>query len=368
MLYNLIAIMVFGLFFCTPLKMEKLNPSLETEVMITQESIGVKAYKLNNILINLPLYIAKIDNKYYLPDYQDSIIKCFDKNGNLQILIGDLKSNNPIESNVIDYKLNIPGYIVGNKNGDIYVQNRMNYKENKEAEEIKDLYSLRSGIFSIKEMKSIPSYIVHFNNSQKSISIIGMTGKNSGPFRHIEKMYAKDRKLFVYHKFAEQMILSYLVDAKLKGSIKEGTLDINTIEEFEKYKIKLDTIIPHLAGEYALAAFSYYEKKTKRFKFRKIYKLRYNNPKPLGMLKEIQDPSEFLFMVKSNDQFYIWKTENDGVTIKLEVHDRNGNHINNKKIVFPEPVSEWRTTYSYNNESIFSIKIDSNKLKLYKWN
>ncbi|MCB1190644.1 MAG: hypothetical protein H7A23_24935 [Leptospiraceae bacterium] len=364
---NLILILGFLLLECTHFKVDKLFPSMVTRIKISQELDSINAIKSNNILVNLPLFIAKIGQKAYIADYQNSLVKTFNTDGSLNLVIGNLKSVDSNQFSFINYKLNTPGYIVGNENDDLYIQNRMNFKQKIESEDNQDIYSIPSGIFSFIETKSTPSYILHFNNNAKLLSILGATGKNSGPFRHIEKMYAMNKNLFVYHKFAEQMILSYYVDDKIKGSIQEGALKLSTKEEFQNYKIKLDTMIPHLEGKYALVSVSYYDKNSNRFKFRKILKLEYNNPTPIKLLKEIQDPSEFLFMLKQNNEFYIWKTESDGLSIKLQIHDENGNHINNKKISFSKPTSDWRTTYNYNNESIFSIKINSDYLELYEW-
>ena len=115
-------------------------------------------------------------------------------------------------------------------------------------------------------------------------------------------------------------------------------------------------------------SFSFIGKKDSRFKFRRIYKYALNATEPESLLKELQYPSEILFSVSANKEFLIWETENKGESVKLQVHDKEGNHINNKKLQFPAPRLNWRETYIDENDNLYSVKTSSGYLELYSWN
>jgi len=162
------------------------------------------------------------------------------------------------------------------------------------------------------------------------------------------------------------MRLSYFLEGELKGNIKESSLSVFFDPEAKELDITMDRVLPHPQGEYVLASFSYFSKKDKRFKFRRIYRCDFSGSK--GQLKkEIQDPSEILFCVRSNDEFYIWETEDQGNSIRLQVHDSDGNHTNNKRIPFTPPRGQWRETYTDAEDNIYSIRIRGGSLEVYKW-
>ena len=289
--------------------------------------------------------------------------------GDLDFIIGNVPSKNNLKIKVLNQKLGNIGLLAVSSEDDLFIQNRIS--SNVSAGEIakENSFAKNSGYFDTKEKESIASYLLHMDSKGKMVSIIGVSGKNSEPFRYIESLYAFDKnRLAVYHKFAEQMQLNYYVNDELVGTIKEGNLSIFTGPDSVDYKIKLDTIIPHKDGEYALVSFSFIGKKDSRFKFRRIYKYALNAVEPDALLKELQYPSEILFSVNTNKEFFIWETENKGESVKLQVHDKDGNHINNKRLQFPSPRLNWRETYMDENDNVYSVKTSAGYLELYSWN
>lgn len=354
---------------CVRFKIDNLKPTLLSKIKIGTDLSEVEGVVINNALLNIPFRIPINANRLYIADYNNSYVKVYGSDGDLDFIIGNLPSKNNLKVKVLNQKLGNLGLLAVSSEDDLYIQNRISSDSSPVVETKTNSFTKNTGYFDTKEKESIASYLLHMDSKGKMVSIIGVTGKNSEPFRYIESLYAYDKnRLAVYHKFAEQMQLNYYVNGDLVGTIKEGNLKIFTNNETNDYKIKLDTIIPHRDGEFALVSFSFIGKKDSRFKFRRIYKYALNATEPESLLKELQYPSEILFSVSANKEFLIWETENKGESVKLQVHDKEGNHINNKKLQFPAPRLNWRETYIDENDNLYSVKTSSGYLELYSWN
>ncbi|MEM7184955.1 MAG: hypothetical protein AAF518_28940, partial [Spirochaetota bacterium] len=94
----------------------------------------------------------------------------------------------------------------------------------------------------------------------------------------------------------------------------------------------------------------------------------FNQKQPETLLKEIKNPSDVLFAIKQNGEFVIWETRKDALSVKLQIHDKQGNYISNQKITFSKPRKNWRETYMDGNDKIYSIYLEDKKLELYSWN
>jgi hypothetical protein len=348
---------------CKRFQIESLHPTLISEIPIGDETEKINGQIINNTIVNIPFRIPIGSNRLYITDYLNSRIKIYNFDGKLEFIIGNAKRNE-LKIKFLSQKFNSIGLISVSQEDDIYVQNRLS-SNSVESKKEENLLIKTSGFFDTKEIESTPSYILQINNKGKLISILGKNGVNSEPFRYIEAIYSyKKNKIFVYHKFAEQMLLSIYDNGELKGSIEEEKIDVLKSEE---YNTKLDSMIPNLENEYALVSVSYFGKKDLRFKFRKIFKYDFNNSKPTKEMKEILYPSEILFHSTNTDSFIIWETENKGDSVKLQIHDKEGNHIKNKRFEFNSARSNWRETYMDEKGNLFSIRLNSNFLELYRW-
>lgn len=362
---------IFLLFFsnCVRFKLDNLKPNLVGKIKIGNDLTEVEGQVVNNALINIPFRIPINANRLYITDYNHSYIKVYGNDGDIDFIIGNVPNKNNLKVKVLNQKLGKIGLVAVSSEDDLFIQNRISTDTTSEETKSENSFSKNSGYFDTKEKDNTASYILHLDSKGKMVSIIGISGKNSEPFRYIESIYAYDKnRLAVYHKFAEQMQLNYYVDDNLVGTIKEGNLKIFSGPDANDYKIKLDTIIPHKSGEFVLVSFSFIGKKDSRFKFRRIYKYAFGAVEPESLLKEFQYPSEILFSVNTNREFYIWETENKGESVKLQVHDKEGNHINNKRLQFPPPRLNWRETYVDENDTLYSIKTSGGYLELYTWN
>ncbi len=362
----LICISLFGISNCIRFKVDELKLDLNGRIKIGEGIDKIEAKISNNAITNIPLHIPLSADRLFVTDIKNASIKVFLKNGKLDYVIGSPKMKDE-KVRFLNLKVSNPGAIAVSADDEIYIQNRVTQRKEDSEEEI-DPFTVSSGYFAFREPIYIPSYIIQIASSKEKTNVLGVSGKDSEPFGYIESMYAgDDGKLFVVHRKAEEFILSYYRKGKLIGNISESSLEIYQTPESKNYLIKLDKMLPDLSGSFAILSFSYIGKTDQRFKFRRIYKFTYNTTKETSLLKEFQDPSEILFGIKSNKEFYIWETENEGDAVKLKVHDSEGNHISNKKLVFPEPRTSWRETYMGYKDNIYSIKIDSGYLEIYEW-
>ncbi|WP_246047056.1 LIC_12708 family protein [Leptospira ognonensis] len=322
---------------------------------------------VNQVLTNVPLTLPVTGNVIALADTRQSIIKLFDRNGRLEASLGnpDFKSISGIPH--YPFRFGGIGIVALTEDGDLVVQNRISSKGLEVPPGQENLYKSYSGTFSTSGAAVLPSFLVQISQKGVVKFMLGASGKNSEPFRYIESIIAGEGdKLFVYHRIAEEMRLSYFDEGELKGNIRESALPVFTSPEAKDFDITLDRILPHPEGEYVLASFSFFSKKDKRFKYRKIFRYTFGGPED-EFVKEIQDPSEILFSIRSNNEFYVWETEDQGTSIRLQVHDREGNHINNKRLPFEPPRGQWRETYTDADDNIYSIRIRAGALEVYRW-
>lgn len=354
---------------CIQFKVDTLKPDLLTKIPLGSQAEQVNAVVVNNVLTNIPLRIASKSGLVYLTDNNKASIKVFDNQGNLEFVIGKQLFDEENEITTYPYKFGSLGHLSIDSDNQLYIQNRFGKKEDLAlTSKDEDLYKKFSGSFNPSPSSPLPSYVIKMNRKGIVQSILGAKGKNTEPFRYIEYTIAtKEDHLFVYHKMSEEMRLVFLDGDKPAGEIRESKLDIFQNDSYKTMQIRLDTMIPHPEGEYALIAASFYNQSDKRFKFRKIFKVSFSQPQKTIPLKEIQDPAELLFSVMDNGEFYIWETEEEGSSIRFQVHDPEGNHINNKRIHIDPPRGQWREIYVDGQGMIYSIRIRAGSLELYRW-
>ncbi|MCX7999808.1 MAG: hypothetical protein N3A69_12805, partial [Leptospiraceae bacterium] len=305
-------------------------------------------------------------DRVYVLDYKNSLIKVFLRNGDLDFVVGNPKQASKTEK-IIPVNLNHLGHIAVSEGGEIFVQSFPNIVTEQKIESF-DPFNSVSGTFRIEEPKILPSYVLSISADTKQAEIYGVFGKNSEPFQFIENLYAGEKgKFFVLHRISEALTLSFFKQGVLKGTIEESEIFSFFEKESQKYKITLDTILPDRTGNDILVMLSFFSKEDERFKFRRIYRYKYNNSKPEALLKEFQNPSEVLFASKQTKEFITIETEEGGNSLRLLVHDSMGNHIANKRITFDNPRDRWRELYLDFNDSFYSLKLDSRYLEIYEW-
>jgi hypothetical protein len=369
MVYRIFFLLILGVSIqCIQFKVDNLKPDLLAKIPIGSETTLLQAKIVNNVLTNLPMYPPVLSGNIYLVDVEHSWIKIFNSQGNLETIIGNLDQELPTSVNQYKYKFGSIGQISVDSSRNLYVQNRFGSRDALDGSKDQDnLFKKYSGSFDPNPSAPLPSYIIKLSPKGVSKSILGASGRNSEPFRYIEFIRAVDEdEVFVYHRMGEEMRLSYYKNEVLESEIRESNLDVFRSQE-TNFNLKLDQIQPSPGGQYALASISFYNKGDNRFKFRRIYKIDFATPGTSKMIKEIQDPSEILFSVRENDEFYIWETEDKGNSIRLQVHDPEGNHINNKRLEFLSPRGQWRETYTDPDDNLFSVRIRQGFFEVYRW-
>ncbi|HMV80774.1 MAG TPA: hypothetical protein PL048_04680 [Leptospiraceae bacterium] len=349
---------------CFLWKSDSLKPEKIAQLKIGSTTDTIQADLSNNSLMNFPIHIPVGPDRIYISDFRNSVLKVFFRNGRLDFLIGRKKIDET--SRFVTAPVQNIGLAELGSDEDLYLQSRIT--EQKESpEEKRDYFHQESGYFTFRSPMSVPSYIFHFSRENKLMEILGKGGINSPPFSFIDSMHSgSGRKLFVVHRESEELILGMFEKGNLTGQLKESEMSSGFEEEKTKYRIALEKILPEYYGEYALAAFTFSDISDQRFKFRRIYKYYYNKTKKKELLKEGQDPAEILFSIREDGSFYIWETEKNGNSVRLQLHDRNGIHIQNRKLKFFQPRNLWRETYA-GKSGIYSVRIESGHMELYEW-
>lgn len=363
-------ILVVSLSNCIRFKYDNLSPALVTKIKLGENLEQIESIYINNVITNVPWQIPLSSEYLFVADFNKSIIKLFDYNGNLEHIIGNIslqKKEQKIEFTKL--KLGSIGLILPGANDDVFIENRtLEKRKTGENQDALDPFESLSGAFDPSRNEGIKSSaILHISIDGKTNSTLGQNGLNSEPFEYIEKLFQLEKnQLGVLHTKENNLMLSIFKNDEFSFSIDANSIQ-PTLNNEENMNISLDTIIPHISGEYSLLSFKYLDKKNSRFKFRRIFKY-IHQKKESVLLKEIQDPAEVLFAVKDNNDFFIWETETNSNSIRLQLHDKSGYHFNNKRIVFPPPRTQWRETYIDAEDNLYSIRIRSGNLELYKWN
>ncbi|MEM7182853.1 MAG: hypothetical protein AAF518_18220, partial [Spirochaetota bacterium] len=184
----------------------------------------IDAPLVNKSYANLPLQIPVLINRLYIPDYKNSLVKVFNRSGALQYVIGTPDRGVDKKVKVLYHKFSSIGSIAITNDENLYVQTLLSSKEVKQQVK-QELFRKKSGEFQISQIDIAPSYILQINKKGDIESIIGFEGANTRPFRYIENLYvSQQQRLFVYHRYAARMLLSYYEKGVLKGTINEAEL------------------------------------------------------------------------------------------------------------------------------------------------
>ncbi|WP_061222247.1 LIC_12708 family protein [Leptospira weilii] len=364
-------IVLFGalILSCTRFKVDNYNSYLYGRIKLGNTLSDVQAKILNGVPTNLPQTIPVVSSKIYVPDFEQSLLKVFSTDGELKFILGSIKEKVGDKYKLITAKIGKIGLIAINSDEDIYLQSRIGKEEQSKTDPTtEDIFLKKSGSFDTESKEVIPSVILHFSDSGKllnSIYVEGISGNT--PFGYIERMEAgEDNLLFVFHKLGGEMKLSVYDNGTLVRSVSASHFAA-VVSDTETTQVKLETILPHFEGKYVVASFSIFDKKNFRFKSRKIFKYNFD-AKVATPLKEIQDPSESLYWILKDNNFFIWETETEEESsIRLQVHDDEGTHVNNIRLNYLPPRGLWRETWMDLNDEIYSARIKSGYLEIHKW-
>ncbi|TGM95905.1 hypothetical protein EHR10_18735 [Leptospira yasudae] len=370
------SILFFGIVFlgaailgCTRFKVDNYNSYLYGRIKLGSTLADVQAKVLNGVPTNLPQTLPVVSSKIYVPDFEQSLLKVFSTDGELKFILGTIKEKVGDKYKLIPAKIGKIGLVAVNSDEEIYLQSRTGKEEQPKVDPAnEDIFLKKSGSFDTEYREAIPSAILHFSDAGKLLNTIYVEGiSGTTPFGYIERMETgEDDLLFVFHRSGGEMKLSVYDNGTLLRSIGASNFS-EVISDTETAQARLETILPHLEGKYAVASFSVFDKKNSRFKSRKIFKYDFET-KTATPLKEIQDPSESLYWILKDNNFFIWETETEEESsIRLQVHDDEGNHVNNIRLNYLPPRGLWRETWMDLNDEIYSARIKSGYLEIHKW-
>ncbi len=349
--------------------MDNYNSYLYGRIKLGNTLSDVQAKVLNGVPTNLPQTIPVVSSKFYIPDFEQSILKVFSTDGELKFILGTLKEKVGDKYKLITAKIGKIGLVTVNGDEEIFIQSRIGKEEQPKVDPMsEDIFLKKSGSFDTEFKETIPSTILHFSDSGKLLNTIYVEGiSGNTPFGYIERMEAgKNHLLFVFHKSNGNMKLSVYDNGVLLRSVNASNF-AETISDTETTQARLETILPHFEGKYAVASFSIFDKKNSRFKSRRIFKYDFET-KISSLLKEIQDPSESLYWILKDNDFFIWETETEEESsIRLQVHNEDGTHVNNIRLNYLPPRGLWRETWMDLNDEIYSARIKSGYLEIHKW-
>ncbi|PJZ69294.1 hypothetical protein CH373_14870 [Leptospira perolatii] len=362
--------LVLTLGSCSKFRVDDYNPYLYGRVKLGKELKELQVNIVNRVPTNVPSQIAIASGLMYVPDFEQSLIKCYTTDGDIKFILGNPKEKSSDKLKIYNMKLGRIGLITVSSSDDVYVQSRIAPSDVKSDRAPENIFTKKSGEFQTEAEEALPSVLLKINDSGKLVQTIYSDGVGgSVPFGYIERLEAgKNDSIFVYHRSGGEMRMTeFDENGKLKIRVDSNDFKNSVNSDSDGNTWYLDNILPHSEGEYFLASFSFYEVKSGRFKSRKIYKLDLDN-KTVIPIKEIQDPSETLFWLLNDDNFFIWETEiEEGNSIRLQVHDDDGNHVNNIRLNYPPPRGLWRETWMDSNDEIYSARIRSGYLEIHKW-
>ncbi|PJZ43593.1 hypothetical protein CH370_02255 [Leptospira kmetyi] len=354
---------------CTRFKVDNYNSYLYGRIKLGNTLADVQAKILNGVPTNLPQTMPVVSSKIYVPDFEQSLLKVFSTDGELKFILGSIKEKVGDKYKLIAAKIGRIGLVAVNGDEEIYLQSRAGKEEQPKVDPTtEDIFLKKSGTFDTEYREATPSTILHFSDAGKLLNTIYVEGiSGNTPFGYIERMETgEDDLLFVFHRQNGDMKLSVYDNGALQRSISASTFS-EVISDTETSQVRLETILPHLEGKYAVASFSVFDKKNSRFKSRRIFKYDFET-KTATLLKEIQDPSESLYWILKDNNFFIWETETEEESsIRLQVHDDEGNHVNNIRLNYLPPRGLWRETWMDLNDEIYSARIKSGYLEIHKW-
>ncbi|TGK31152.1 hypothetical protein EHQ12_03205 [Leptospira gomenensis] len=354
---------------CTRFKVDNYNSYLYGRIKLGNTLTDLQAKVLNGVPTNLPQTLPIVSGKIYVPDFEQSLLKVFSADGEIKFILGTLKEKPNDKYKLIPAKFGRIGLVAVNSDEEIYVQSRIGKEEQPKSDpNAEDIFLKKSGSFDTEIKDAIPSSILHFSDAGKLLNTINVEGiSGTTPFGYIERIETGDDDLlFVFHKSNGEMKLSVYDKGILIRSI--GASDFQSVVvDSENVQTRLETILPHSEGKYVVASFSLFDKKNSRFKSRKILKYELET-KNVTSLKDVQDPSESLYWILKDNNFFIWETETEEESsIRLQVHDDEGNHVNNIRLNYLPPRGLWRETWMDASDEIYSARIKSGYLEIHKW-
>jgi len=354
---------------CARFRIEELQPSLlfslnvktpdqpNPEQFIQTEASG-------RVYFDLPARPVTDGTYLYVADPERSLVRVFSRNSSRPVkLYGGSAPAGLEDIKFVKIKAGIPGWIASDEDENIYVQIRSPDPTKPTDPELPP-EERRSGITQ-KPGEISPSVIVHLNDQDEVLGVIGRNGYNSDSFADIVRIDAgEDGLLFVLYREAGNLNLSVFNGGKKIRALE----NFNPAGEDEKRKftVIVEDIVPDAAGKFYIASLAFRNKSNYNLEYRKVFRITAENGQSHEILN-IDDPDDFFAWSRPDGGFYLMRNRDEGSAVLFKIYSESGEYLNNRLISFPEFRPSWRDTFLTLQGKIFTSRLFRGKFELYEW-
>lgn len=358
---------------CARFRIEELKPGLILSLPIVpgknkNPEGNLHAMESGRVIYNLPPIPALDDDRAILIDPARQKVRIFSlQSGEVRFILENTSENKGGESGYQRYNVDVgvPGIVVSNQEGDIYVQSRPYTNTDKavQIEEVTPPENRLPGRLNPESMTMKASRILQINEDGQLLRTIGVEGIEGAPFKNIIRMYLPANDLFVLHNEGEYPVLT-----KYTGGDPTGEFSIPPASlsgEGRSLETIIEDIIPLPDGESAIASVGFRVKKDYNLAYRKIYRLGSD-----GSAKELlknDEAGDYFAWIKENGGFYLMNSYEDGSGILFKIYSPEGEYLNNRLILFPGVRGSWMETFLTFDNRILSTRINRGRYEIYEW-
>lgn len=324
---------------------------LKTKKIIKLNSLENDGYidlffKNNKVLI-LTFKIFISNGRIYAADNRQNVLLTYNMEGELVHVIGskEMLENNEkykdIEQSYFNFS-NI-GEVVTDKNGNIYVQNRLKP-------------------VSGSSIDITPSYIVVFDREGTLQYTLGQKGTPDIPFYYIDKMYTDDSNRLIVISMNFETWNLYRFNGKEREVIKNFSK--NDLKNEDGYTPRIENIRIFSNGSKILLSSAYYS--GTRFKYRNI--ISYDLSKEENNTKTIlnlHDPKNELFSLLDNQYIMLWDVEEKD--LKFVIWNFQESIINNKRIKMKSISTYFQDVLIDEKGSLYTVTVGNESIDIEEW-
>ncbi len=379
---------------CARFKIQELNPVVlfSVQVAITGdenvpgERNQFPAERSGRVVYNFPVRPYFDSSFVYLGDPPRKLIRVFDTaGGQLEKMILSPKSPVPVPDGVdrIALDLNFPGWMAGDEEGNLYIQNYLQ-KRDAEANPVPPPENREPGALTTLSEPPEPSIIYQLNENSELIHTLYENPGERTPFAEILRLDAGENgRLFVLHAIVDEKTRRR---HKLVSEYQNGILAARYLrkewgspDEQKEFFPDLEEMVSEADGRYVLACVAFRNKKTFRTEFRRIYRMeRQAAPhpdardekaplSPAGEMLVNQNPGDYFAWVRPDGGFTLMHPESDGSGVLYKIYDQSGEYINNQSVTFPGLRASWREAFLTHAGRVYSTRLYRGKFEIYEW-
>ncbi len=345
-LFFLIAFTV--VFACSQWKVNSIKSTAIAEIKNGTTPGNIQIARDEYALNDLTFKIDILNDKIITTDNTLKRLQVFEKDGKLQMVIGETDKIDRTKIHAVDFNFSILGSCTMDDNNNIYVQNRLEPKKGKNG------YS---------DANFLPSYILVFDKKGQLQYTLGRTGTPDIPFFYIDNLFVDSSdRLFVISRTFNNWELYRFRNKQREVYIDFSKIDFKENEGNNTYLGKIENLKVYRSGDSIVLSVAYYH--DLRFKFRKIYEFSVEKKKVVREITTIPDPKNVLFNIVDDKTIYFWNI--DGNDIKFMIVNAEGNVMNNIRLTFDNRNFFSKIIHD-NKGNIYSYHVNGDSIKILEW-